>query len=38
VLLLLGSMLAFRMRPDRELDDPLSPPVPEPLAMKKAAI
>lgn len=37
-LLLLGSVLAFWMRPDRELDDPLSPSVPEAVAMKKAAI
>jgi sugar phosphate permease len=38
VLLLLGSMLAFWMRPDQELDDPLSPRVPGHVAMKKAAI
>jgi hypothetical protein len=38
ILLLLGSVLAFRMRPDREIDDPLSPRVPGHVAMKKAAI
>src|SRR3954470_7645320 len=37
-LLLLGSILAFWMRPDRELDDPVAPRVPGPLAVKKAAI
>jgi sugar phosphate permease len=38
VLLLLGSVLAFWMRPDQELDDPMSPRVPGHVAMKKAAI
>jgi len=38
ILLLLGSLLAFRMRPDHELDDPMSPRVPGHVAMKKAAI
>jgi sugar phosphate permease len=37
-LLLLGSVLAFWMRPDQELDDPMAPRVPEHVAMKKAAI
>jgi sugar phosphate permease len=37
-LLLLGSILAFWMRPDRELDDPMAPHLSQPLAMKKAAI